>query len=160
GHIGRLLITLYLVSKGMLEKPALYLSDFFERNRASYYDALMAVRTSGDMNHWIRFFLTGVAETARKGRDTFQHVLALRMKEEARMHELGRRGKNGLALLRLLYRRPVVTVAQISTALHISSPTANMLVGDFVRMGILQELTGYARNRVFAFETYLKLFLS
>ncbi|AUN96247.1 Fic family protein [Pseudazoarcus pumilus] len=160
GRIGRLLITLYLVSKGMLEKPALYLSDFFERNRASYYDALMAVRTSGDMNHWIRFFLTGVAETARKGRDTYQHVLALRMKEEARMHELGRRGKNGLALLRLLYRRPVVTVPQISTALHISSPTANMLVGDFVRMGILQELTGYARNRVFAFETYLKLFLS
>lgn len=160
GRIGRLLITLYLVSKGMLEKPALYLSDFFERNRASYYDALMAVRTSGDMNHWIRFFLTGVAETARKGRGTFQQVLALRMKEEARMHELGRRGKNGLALLRLLYRRPVVTVPQISTTLHISSPTANMLVGDFVRMGILQELTGYARNRVFAFETYLKLFLS
>lgn len=159
GRIGRLLITLYLVSKGLLHKPALYLSDFFERNRASYYDALMAVRMSGDLNHWVRFFLTGVAETATQGRDTFQKVLALRTEVEARMHELGRRGKKGLQLLRLLYRRPVVTVAEVTRELEVSAPTANALVADFVRLGLLKEMTGYARNRVFAFETYLKLFL-
>jgi Fic family protein len=159
GRIGRLLITLYLVSKDLLHKPALYLSDFFERNRASYYDALMSVRISGNLNHWVRFFLTGVAETARKGRDTFQKVLALRMEVEARMHELGRRGKNGLQLLRLLYRRPVVTVAEVVDELGVSAPTANALVADFVRLGLLKEMTGYARNRVFAFESYLKLFL-
>lgn len=159
GRIGRLLITLYLVSKGLLHKPALYLSDFFERNRASYYDALMAVRVSGDVNHWVRFFLTGVAETATQGRDTFQKVLALRTEVEARMHELGRRGKNGLQLLRLLYRRPVVTVSEVADELGVSVPTANAIVADFVRLGLLKELTGYARNRVFAFETYLKLFL-
>ena len=159
GRIGRLLITLYLVSQGLLTKPSLYLSDFFERHRASYYDALMAVRTSGDMTHWVRFFLTGVAETAAKGRDTFQQVLALRTEVEGRMHELGRRGKTGLALLRLLYRRPVVTVAEVARALGISAPTANTLVADFERLGVLRELTGYARNRVFAFETYLNLFL-
>lgn len=159
GRIGRLLITLYLVSKGLLHKPALYLSDFFERNRASYYDALMAVRVSGDLNHWVRFFLTGVAETATQGRDTFQRVLALRTESEARMHELGRRGKAGLQLLRVLYRRPVVTVADIARMLEVSQPTANALVADFTRMGLLKELTGYARNRVFGFETYLKIFL-
>ncbi|MDA7417743.1 Fic family protein [Xenophilus arseniciresistens] len=159
GRIGRLLITLYLVSKGLLYKPALYLSDFFERNRASYYDALMAVRTSGDMNHWVRFFLTGVAETATNGRNTFQKVLGLRTESEARMHELGRRGKKGLELLRLLYRRPVVTVADVVAALSISAPSANALVAEFVRFGLLREQTGYARNRVFAFESYLKLFL-
>lgn len=159
GRIGRLLITLYLVSKGMLHKPALYLSDFFERNRASYYDALMAVRSSGNLNHWVRFFLTGVAETATKGRDTFQKVLALRTESEARMHELGRRGKAGLQLLRLLYRRPVVTVADVAQTIKVSLPTANSLVADFVRLGLLKEMTGYARNRVFAFEAYVKLFL-
>ena len=78
GRIGRLLITLYFVSHGLLAKPSLYLSDFFERNRASYYDALMRVRQSDDVTHWVRFFLTGVAETAAKGRDSFQQILALR----------------------------------------------------------------------------------
>jgi Fic family protein len=159
GRIGRLLITLYLVSKGLLHKPALYLSDFFERNRASYYDALMAVRLSGDLSHWVRFFLTGMAETAANGRDTFQKVLVLRTESEARMHELGRRGKSGLALLRLLYRKPVVTVAQVSAALQVSAPTANALVAEFERFGLLKEQTGYARNRLFAFEAYLRLFL-
>lgn len=159
GRIGRLLITLYLVSHRLLAKPSLYLSDFFERHRASYYDALMAVRTSGDMTHWVRFFLTGVAETAAKGRDTFQQVLALRTDVEGRTHELGRRGKTGLALLKLLYRRPVVTVAEVSRALAISAPTANALVADFERLGVLREMTGFARNRVFGFERYLKLFL-
>jgi len=159
GRIGRLLITLYLVSHGLLAKPSLYLSDFFERHRASYYDALMAVRTSGDMTHWVRFFLTGVAETAAKGRDTFQQVLALRTDVEARVHELGRRSKSGLSLLKLLYRRPVVTVGEVSKALDLSAPTANALVAEFERLGLLREMTGFARNRVFAFETYLKLFL-
>jgi Fic family protein len=119
----------------------------------------MAVRVSGDLSHWVRFFLTGVAETAANGRNTFQQVLSLRTECEARMHELGRRGKSGLQLLRLLYRKPVVTVAEVSAALKVSAPTANALVADFERFGLLKELTGYARNRQFAFETYLRLFL-
>jgi Fic family protein len=160
GRIGRLLITLYLVSKGLLHKPSLYLSDFFERNRGSYYDALMAVRTSGDLIHWIRFFLTGVAETAIKGRDTFQQVLVLRTRMEGQMHELGRRGKSGLALLQLLYRRPVITAQEVGEALGISAPTAQALVREFKARGVLVELTGFARNRVYCFETYLKLFVS
>lgn len=159
GRIGRLLITLYLVSHGLLNEPSLYLSDFFERHRTSYYDALMAVRTSGDMTHWVRFFLTGVAETAAKGRETFQKVLALRTDAETRVHELGRRSRTGLKLLRLLYRRPVVTVAEVARELDVSAPTANALVADMARLGLLRELTGFARNRVFAFHAYLNLFL-
>src|SRR5690606_9679541 len=82
GRIGRLLIPLYLVSHGVLAKPSLYLSDFFERNRGSYYDALTRVRLSGDLIHWVRFFLRGVAETSSKGRDTFGKILALRVDVE------------------------------------------------------------------------------
>ena len=76
------------------------------------------------------------------------------------MHELGRRGKVGLQLLRLLYRRPVVTVGEVAQNLKVSLPTANSLVAEFVRLGLLKEMTGYARNRVFAFESYLRLFLN
>ena len=80
GRIGRLMIPLYLVSNGLLAKPSLYLSDFFERNRASYYDALMRVRMTNDMLHWVRFFLSGIAETAAKGRDVFKSLLTVNQK--------------------------------------------------------------------------------
>jgi Fic family protein len=159
GRIGRLLITLYLVSKGLLAKPSLYLSDFFERNRTSYYDALIRVRTSDDMVHWVRFFLNGVAETAEKGRDTFRKILALRTELDGQLARLGRRTANARNLLHLLYRRPFLSAGDIVKELGISPPTANMLVGQFQKMGILNEVTGYQRNRVFAFDRYLRMFL-
>jgi Fic family protein len=102
GRIGRLLIPLYLVSNGLLAKPSLYLSDFFERNRGSYYDALTRVRVSNDLIHWVQFFLTGVAETARKGRDVFQQILALRTEAEQLLLTLGKRAPNGRLALNLL----------------------------------------------------------
>lgn len=159
GRIGRLLIALYLVSKGLLAKPSLYLSDFFERNRASYYDALMRVRTSDDIVHWVRFFLNGVAETAEKGRDTFRKILALRMELEAQLSGMGRRATNARHLLNLLFRRPVISAKDLVDQLEMSAPTANVLVGEFEKKGILREVTGYQRNRVFVFERYLRLFL-
>lgn len=159
GRIGRLLITLYLVSKGLLHKPSLYLSDFFERNRASYYDALMAVRTSGDLIHWVRFFLTGVAETAGKGRDTFQLILALRTRVEGEALSLGRKAPSARELLNLMYRKPVISAGEVATALQVSAPTANALIKDALKLGWITELTGFKRNRVFAFDAYLKLFL-
>ena len=159
GRIGRLLIALYLVSKGLLAKPSLYLSDFFERNRASYYDALMQVRTSDDIVHWVRFFLNGVAETAEKGRDTFRKILALRMELEAQLSGMGRRATNARHLLNLLFRRPVISAKDLVDQLEMSAPTANVLVGEFEKKGVLREVTGYQRNRVFVFERYLRLFL-
>lgn len=158
GRIGRLLVPLYLVSNGLLVKPSLYLSDFFERNRASYYDALMRVRVSNDMIHWVRFFLRGVAETATKGRNVFQQVLALRTDAEQKVLTLGRRVPNARQALNVLYRRPMVGAADLERALSTSNQTANALLRDFVDLGLLREVTGAARNRLYVFETYLDLF--
>ncbi len=160
GRIGRLLIPLYFLSHGLLAKPSLYLSDFFERNRASYYDALMRVRVSNDLIHWVRFFLNGVAQTASKGRDTFQQILALRTQVEHQILQLGKRTPNARQALNVLYRKPMVTAADLERELGLSHPTVNALLRDFIRLGLLKEVTGSARNRLYVFETYLKLFLT
>ncbi|MBL8482333.1 MAG: Fic family protein [Rhodocyclaceae bacterium] len=159
GRIGRLLVPLYLVSHGLLEKPSLYLSDFFERNRASYYDALMRVRVSNDMLHWVRFFLQGVAETATKGRNVFQKILALRTQVEHQVLGLGKRAPNARQALNLLYRKPIINATELERSLEISHPTANALLNDFRRLGLLREVTGAERHRMYVFEPYLDLFL-
>lgn len=158
GRIGRLLIPLYLISHGLLIKPSLYLSDFFERNRSSYYDALTRVRTNNDIIHWVRFFLTGVTETATRGRDIFRRVLALRTKVEEEILSLGKRAPNAKQTLNLLYRTPVLTPQVIQDALSVSKTTAHMVVRDLLKLGILVEQTGQERGKVYAFEQYLKLF--
>lgn len=158
GRIGRLLVPLYLVNNGLLAKPSLYLSDFFERNRASYYDALMRVRVSNDMIHWVRFFLQGVAETATKGRNVFKEILALRTDAEHKLLSLGKRAPNAKQALNLLYRRPMLSATDLEHGLGVSHPTANALLRDFIRLGILREITGAARHRLYVFETYLELF--
>lgn len=160
GRIGRLLIPLYLVSHGLLAKPSLYLSDFFERHRGSYYDALTRVRLSGDLIHWVRFFLRGMAETATKGRDVFGKILTLRNDVEHRVLTLGKRVPNARAALNLLYRRPLISAADLEQALQVSAPTAQALVKDLIRLGILVEITGQVRGRVYEFEPYLDLFVS
>jgi Fic family protein len=158
GRIGRLLIPLYLVSCGVLSKPSLYLSDFFERNRASYYDALTRVRTSNDIIHWVRFFLRGVAETAGKGRDVFSKVLQLRNDVEQAVTGLGKRSLLARDALKLLYRNPMVSAADLENGLTVSAPTANALIKELVQLAILVEVTGQQRGRVYAFERYLALF--
>jgi Fic family protein len=160
GRIGRLMIPLYFVSHGLLAKPSLYLSDFFERNRASYYDALMRVRLAHDMLHWVRFFLTGVAETAAKGRDVFSAILKLRQEVEHQTAGLGKRSALARSALQFLYRKPFVTAGQLESALSVSTPTANALIRDFLRLRILVEISGQQRGRVYLFERYLKLFIS
>lgn len=159
GRIGRLLVPLYLVSHGLLAKPSLYLSDFFERNRASYYDALMRVRIGNDMIHWVRFFLRGVAETATKGRDVFKQILALRTDVEHQVLSLGKRAPNARQVLNLLYRKPMVNAADLRNTLNVSQPTANALLNDFTRLGMLREVTGAGRNKIYVFEAYLDLFV-
>lgn len=160
GRIGRLLITLYLVDKGLLSKPSLYLSDFFERNRSSYYDALMRVRQTGDMIHWIRFFLKGIEETSTKGRDTFQKILALRTEVEQKILSLGKRAPNARRALNLLYRSPVIVASDLERDLQISTPAANALIRDFRTLEILSEISGRQKGRVYVFKSYFNLFLS
>lgn len=158
GRTGRLLITLYLVYKGVLSKPTLYLSDFFEKNKGAYYDALTVVRKSNDLEHWIKFFLVGVRETSKKGKDTFEKIIALRHKSEQKIMDFGKRIKIGQELLRLLYSQPIMNTKQIADGLNITFPSANSLVKSFQRVGILREITKHKRNRLFAFSDYLNLF--
>ena len=158
GRIGRLLIALYLVSKGLLRKPSLYLSDFFERNRSSYYDALTRVRMSNDMVHWVKFFLSAIIETAGKGKATFEGILALRQEMDRVAFGYGKRAENVQKLLKHLYRRPAVTASQVSDLLGVTHQAASALLNKMVEDNMLNEITGYQRNRIFVFDRYLRLF--
>ena len=159
GRLGRLLITLYLVGAGILEKPTLYLSDFFERNRLEYYDSLTRARKKNDLAGWIRFFLTGVIETSENSIRTFERISVLRQKLEAeKIPMLGKRAKTGQEMLKLLYTHPVIDREAIEKNLDLSTSTASRLLDDFVNLGILHETTGYRRNRRYAFSEYLGIF--
>ncbi len=160
GRVGRLLITLYLVDKKLLTKPTLYLSDFFERNRGAYYDALTAVRTSSDIEHWIKFFLIGVSETAAGSKQTFEGIVALRQRCEEKILQLGKRAPKGQALLRQLYSQPVMSANDVAARLDITHQSASSLIRSFEGMGILREITGRKKDRLFMFSEYLDLFTS
>ncbi len=158
GRIGRLLITLYLVSEGMLRKPTLYLSEFFEKHKGSYYDALTSVRTTNDLDQWLKFFLVGIATTARSGAETFEGILALRQQAEHKIMSLGKRSPAGRDLLKHLFSQPVVNTKQIAEWLKVSAPSAHSLASAFQELELLQEITGYKRNRLFEFTDYVSLF--
>lgn len=158
GRIGRLLVPLYLIDNELLHRPSLYISAFLEKHRDSYYDALSRVRTANDMIHWVRFFLTAVLETATKGVETFQQILALRRELTEKAMGFGRRASNAGRLINFMYQNPVLTVKQAGESLGVTHQTANQLIGDFEAMGLLRELTGHRRNRIYLFEVYLELF--
>lgn len=158
GRIGRLLITLYLVSNGLLNYPSLYLSDFFERNKGAYYDALTVVRSSNDLIHWIKFFLTAVIETSKKSIETFNGILELKSKMDVFVASLGRKAENGQKLITYLYRQPVIDSKKAMEVLGVSAKTAGSLLKDFEKEGILVEYSGFQRNRSFVFNEYIELF--
>lgn len=158
GRTGRLLITLYLVEKGLLRRPTLYLSDFFERNRPAYYNALTVIRTQNDIGHWLKFFLVGVAQTAEQSKRTFEGIIRLRSECEHKAMLMGKRARKALKLLTSLYSQPIVSATAIAALLDITSQSANALARVFEDAGILLETTGYKRNRLFAFKDYIELF--
>jgi len=158
GRIGRLLITLHLVELGILQKPVLYLSDFFERNKGQYYDALTFVRSRNNMDQWIIFFLSSVIETAKKGKDTFERIIDLRRRYEQKIMTLGRRAKSAHQLLLHLFSSPAINAISAAKELDVSISTANNLVNELARIGILKEVTGFSRNRMFILHEYLDLF--
>ncbi len=158
GRVGRLLIPLYLISHGVLAKPSLYMSDFFERNRSSYYDALTRVRMSNDLIHWICFFLSGLEQTAIKGRDVFSQILALQSKVDEEIASLGKRVSLARKVMKLLYRQPVFNAAMLEKTLEITHPTANTMIDSLIKKEILEEITGQQRDRLYVFKPYLNLF--
>jgi Fic family protein len=158
GRIGRLLITLYLVDSGLLVKPTLYLSDFFEKNKEHYYDNLTGVRTKNDLVQWLKFFLEGVRVTATNSIETFKAIIELRSLVENKIVVLGKKQLLAQKVLQYLYGEPITDMQSISAAVNASVPTISRLLNDLVKLDILIEVTGFKRNRVFAFEQYLKLF--
>lgn len=159
GRLGRLLITLYLVSKNILKKPSLYLSDFFEKNKSYYYDNLMTVRTTGNLTQWIKFFLVGVIETSKESIQVFKDIIELKTDIDTnRLPKLGSKVEKAQQLIKQLYQIPITDSKQVSELLQISPSTANRLINDLIELNILSELTGYKRNRKYMFKEYFKLF--
>lgn len=158
GRIGRLLITLYLMSIHLLDKPVLYLSDYFERNRSLYYNSLNGVRVNSDIESWIKFFLSGVIDTATKSKTTLESIVALKQDYESKIVVLGKKAPIAVALLNLLYSKPVIEYKYIQQHLGLTHPTINKLLMDFEKLGILEEATGNQRNRLYAFTDYIALF--
>ncbi len=133
GRIGRLLITLYLVSNGILEKPLLYLSDFFERNRSLYYDNLMIVRTKNDIGQCLKFFLIGIIQTSENAVATLKQIIDLKASiEKEKIFSMGKRSKQGLDFFHHLFRKPIVTIKDVKELTGLTPKACNDLVKVFM----------------------------
>ncbi len=160
GRMGRLLITLYLVDKGLMIKPALYLSDFFEHNRSLYYDNLHRVRTHNDMTQWLKFFLVGVLETAESSKQTFKSILLLKNKMEKEiLPQFGSRQKKAIEVINYLYSQPVTTVNILTKELGLNYGVANRIVNELQENGVLKNIGAGSKERLFLFEEYVRLFV-
>ena len=159
GRIGRLLITLYLVSSGILDKPLLYLSAFFEKDKTLYYDNLTFVRTRNDLGQWIKYFLVGICETAQNSVTTLKKITDLKAHiEKETIPGMGKRSQKGQEFFLQLFKKPVVSIKDVQAMTSLSPKAANDLVQFFIEKKILIETTGYQRNRVFVFDEYVKMF--
>jgi len=158
GRIGRLMVPLYLVSQGILKKPVLYLSDYLERNREEYYERLTNVRQHNAIDEWLLFFLDGLSDTASRGANTFNQVLQFKSHWETEIASWKPQATAGLALFQHLFSQVWVNARAVSKVTETSTPTAYKLIEKFVSEGLLREMTGAKRGRLFLFEPYLKLF--
>ena len=159
GRIGRLMITLYLVNEGILEKPLLYLSEFFENTKELYYDNLTRVRTHNNMLQWIKYFLVGVEKTAANAVDTLSKVIQLKNELEYQINTgFGRRSNSALILLNILFQNPVTTIDNAAKKCSLSYKAANDLVRIMQEKQMVEEMTGQSRNRIFIFKPFLDIF--
>jgi Fic family protein len=158
GRIGRLMIPLFLVSKGILKRPILYLSDYFETHRNIYYDKLMAVRLNNDINQWIKFFLVGIIDSAKNGIITFNNILQLQKQVDLKLQHLGSRAAKAQKVTHYLYQKPVINAESVGKLLGISAPSSYKLIEDLEKLQILKEITGGQRKRLYLFKEYFDIF--
>lgn len=158
GRTGRLLITLYLVSKGILKRPILYLSDYLERHRNSYYSNLMKVRFENDIEGWFKFFLQGVIETAENGVKTFEEILLLQKEYEECIKQLGSRSANALKVITELYKKPIIDANQVSSITGITQASSYKLIEELEKLDVLKEITGGKRGRIYILKKYVDIF--
>lgn len=157
GRIGRLLVTLYLCINGVLNKPLLYLSLFLKTHRAEYYRLLQEVRENGNWEAWLDFFLTGVAQTANQAFEAATHIVDLFRQDRERIATEGERANSTLRIHDLFQLNPFLTSNQLVRQTGLSSPTVNTALADLQRLGIIEEVTGRKRGRVFSYRRYLSV---
>lgn len=160
GRIGRLLITLQLIEKGFLDKPTLYISNFFSKNKSLYYENLTNVRECGDMEQWIKFFLTAVLETSKLSIEKFKEIIFIKETSEKKLLTLGAKAKIGKDLLNLLYSNIIIDTNFVAKNLNLTYPRANRIIKDFLSIGILHEMNELKlRNKKYYFKDYLDIFV-
>lgn len=159
GRTGRLLITLYLVSTGILKRPVLYLSDYLENHRNSYYEMIMKARTENRIGDWIKFFLDGVIETANKSVETFEKILELEKEYEQMVQQMGSRSANAMKLLNSLYENPITDARKVARLLNVSLQSAYSLIADMEERGLLYEYTHNKRGKKYMLYKYMQLFM-
>ena len=159
GRIGRLLIPLYIQSKGMLDKSCLYISDYIERNKDTYYDMLTRVRTHNDMIAWIKFFLEAVIETSKTAKEKFRNVVELTMEMDKVIVNLPVKSDNVKKVIDVLYNEPVINRKKLYDITKIKEGTIKNIINCLLENNIIVETTGYSRNQIFTFQKYTDLFL-
>ena len=157
GRLGRLLITLLLCAESILAEPILYLSLHFKQHRQLYYDLLQDVRIRGDWERWCEFFLDGVTETATQASNDAKKIIDLLDRDRARINQIGKASKNALKVHEYLLKKPYLTITKVALELNISVPAITSTVIKLVDIGMLNELTGKTRNRIFAYKSYLDI---
>ncbi|WP_456429838.1 Fic family protein [Rhodocaloribacter sp.] len=157
GRLGRLLVTLLLVAEGALAEPLLYLSLYFKTHRADYYDHLQRIRTRGDWEAWIRFFLEGVRLTANQAVEAARKIQILFKTDRDRIAAIGRAAGSALRVHERLQRRPILTVPRLEAEMHLSKPTILTALGNLQKLGIVREITGKQRYRVYLYDAYFKI---
>ena len=157
GRIGRLLTTFFLCHKEILKKPLLYLSHYLKQNRLEYYDRLMAVREKGDFESWIKFFLKGIVYVADEATRTSHKIITLQTEDKNRINKVYKKSSKIAAVYEKLFDRPIVSINDITKMMAVTFPTANDMCTKLTKLGILKEITGKARGRMFAYKNYLDI---
>ena len=158
GRIGRLIIPLYLLDKKILDKPCFYISDFFERTRTTYYDALQNVRVKNDLTNWITYFLKAVIFTAKSARHKFKNAVNLVDDYEERILAFAGKPDNNRSILKAFFNEPILTGKQLQDRTSLSQPTIDKALRSMIDAEMLHEITGYSRNRIYVLMKYLSVF--